>query len=685
MCAKAIEDKLNKQEWVNTASLNFNTQKLVVTTDRADGVFEDVKKIAEAVEPECTVSPFEQNATAEQKKKIDWFLPVFIVGFAVGLTGVLLDHLSDLKILAYVFMWIGGALMLTRTLKNALLKLIRSHSVDENLLVAISVVGALAIQQGMEGLMVIVLYQIGKFFEQKAVDKTRNSVKSLIMVKPETVAVKAGDAFVDTPIEDVEIGSIILVKAGEIVPLDGIITSGSGAVDLSSLTGESVPVDVSVGSEIMSGSVSLDGVLEIKTVSLDRDSTMTKILGLIETASERKAKSETIVTRVTKYYVPAVVICAAIVALCFGLFDKIGLEASLYKGMIFLVVSCPCAVAISVPLSYFCGIGNASAKGILVKGTNYLDNISNLKVVAFDKTGTITSGNFSVKDIEIKNDAYSEDEITKLCYFAEKNSTHPIARAIVAYASPHVEDWNKDPVQPENVHEVAGSGISYVLDGELVSVGKCKGDSDSHYTAVALSVNGEEIALIYLSDTVKDGAAEAISYLKSKGVRTEMLTGDNLTVASAVADEVGVDAVKASLLPNDKFEEMEKLIGEKAKRTDMIAFAGDGINDAPVLGRADIGIAMGLSGSAATVDTADVVLMNDDLRQLVTLHKLSKRTRLIVAENVYATLTVKLLFVILGLCGVTGLAWAVFADVGLTICTILNSLRVLRYSPKKKD
>lgn len=683
MCAKEIEESLSKQKWVESASLNFNTEKLVVVTERTDDILPDVVKYAKAVEPDCNIEPFEQQRGATEKnKKLDWYIPCFIVGFALGLTGVLLDYLSSLQTLAYVFMWVGAALLLTKTLKNAVLKLVRSHSVDENLLVGISVIGALAINEGMEGLMVIVLYQIGKFFESKAVDKTRNSVKSLIMVKPETVPVKVENGYVNTPLEDVEIGAVILVKAGEIVPLDGVIASGNCSLNLSSLTGESVPVSVKENDEVLSGSVVLDGVLEVRTTSLDRDSTITKILNLIETASERKAKSETIVTRVTKYYVPAVVVCAAVVALCFGLFSDVGVKASLYKGMIFLVVSCPCAVAISVPLSYFCGIGNASSRGILVKGTNFLDNAVNIKVLALDKTGTITTGNFAVKSVDVLDASYCEDEIMTFAYFAERTSTHPIARAIVQYVGERAEQINLEPVQPENVKETAGKGVSYVLDGDLITVGK--GDGESAYTAVAVKINGVKIAEIYLGDTVKNGVAEALGYLKSNGVKTEMLTGDNLTVAKAVADEVGVDGFKASLMPEDKFNEMERLIAEKKKPTDMVAYAGDGINDAPVLSRADIGIAMGLSGSAATVDTADIVLMNDDLSQLTDLHKLSKKTRIIVGENVYATLAVKLTFVILGLCSVTGLAWAVFADVGLTICTVLNSLRVLNYNPKGK-
>ncbi len=684
MCAKEVEDKLNETDWIESASVNFNTEKVVITTSRTDDFVQELNDIARSVEPECTIYSTEEKIVT--KKKIDWYLPLFVVGLVFGIVGVLLDFLPRYvdgnfpsPVLSYVFIWIGGALMVSKTLVVAITKLIRSHTVDENLLMSISSIAAIAIGEGFEGLMIIVLNQIGKFFESKAVNKTRNSVKSLMMVKPETVLVKNGENLVETRVEDVEVGTLILVKAGEIVPLDGIVEEGHGSLDLSSLTGESVPVEICEGGEITSGAVSIDGVLTIRTTSTDSDSTITKILTLLETASERKAKTETVVSKVTKYFVPAVIVCAIIVGLSYGL-AGFGAKDAIYKAMLFLVVSCPCAVAISVPLSYFSGIGNASKNGILVKGTNFLDNVSNISTIAFDKTGTLTTGNFEVTDIDLI-DGKVEDAL-EYVYFAERNSSHPIAKAIVGYVSPMVDGWLNNPIEISDVREIAGKGVEYIADGKLIEVGKSDEYSDG--TSVAIKADGKTLAILHLEDKIKDGARTALSYLKDNGIRTEMLTGDNDSTAKKVADEVGVDEYKASLLPEDKFNEMEKLIEGKTKKSEIVAYVGDGINDAPVLNRADIGIAMGLGGSSATVDTADVVLMNDDPESLVTLMKISRKTKTIVAENVFATFAIKIVFVVLGLCGITGLAWAVFADVGLSCCAVLNTLRVLNYKPDKR-
>lgn len=683
VCAKEVEEKLNTVDWIESATVNFNTEKVVITTNRTDDFLSELNEIARSVEPECTIVG--AKSTVEKKKTVDWYLPLFIIGLVFGAVGVLLDFLPahvdgnfPPPIVSFVFICIGGAMLVSKTLVIAITKLVRSHTVDENLLMSISSICAIAIGEGFEGLMIIVLNQIGKFFESKAVDKTRNSVKSLMMVKPETVIVKDGENLVETPIEDVKIGSLILVKAGEIVPLDGVVEEGHGSLDLSSLTGESLPVEIAEGSEITSGAVSIDGVLTVRTTSTDLDSTITKILNLLETASERKAKSETIVARVTKYFVPAVIVCAVVVGLAFGL-SGYGVENAIYKAMMFLVVSCPCAVAISVPLSYFSGIGNASKNGILVKGTNYLDCIGAVKTIAFDKTGTLTTGNFDVVKVDLKQGDI--DNALRYAYFAERNSSHPIAKAIVNYVSPMVDGWLENPLKISDVREIAGKGVEYTAGGKLIEVGKW---DDVGGTYVAVSQDGEILAVLHLEDKIKDGAIDAISYLKQKGVRTEMLTGDNVKSAEKVATAIGVDEFKAGLLPKDKFDEMEKLIGNKGKKSDVVAYVGDGINDAPVLNRADIGIAMGLGGSSATVNTADIVFMNDDPKSLVTLMKISKRTKITVAENVFATFAVKIVFVVLGLVGVTGLAWAVFADVGLSCLAVLNALRVLNFNPNRK-
>lgn len=684
MCAKNVEDAVAKLPWVKTANLNFSTEKLVVTTDREDDVLPEITHACKQAEAECYVLPYDNAATATVKKKPDVLIVLFFIGVAIGIVGICLAEFTEHSVAAQVLSWIGLILALGKTLMRAFTKIVRAHSIDENLLMAISAICAVAIGETLEGFMVVVLYQIGKFFEQKAVDKTRNSVKSLIMVKPETVAVIHDGEIKDTPVADVGTGSEILVKAGEIIPLDGVITEGSCALDLSSLTGESLPKQVQAGDTVLSGSVNLDGAIHLRTTGTDEDSTITKILQLVETAAERKTRTETVVTRMVKYYVPIVIFCAAVVGLLFGLAGNYSVQDSLYKGMIFLAVSCPCAIAISVPMSYFCAIGNASSKGILIKGTNYLDGISQMRALAVDKTGTLTDGNFSVTKIECADG--DEDAALRLAYLAECNSTHPIARAIVKAAGEKAELWAKDRDRIREIHEIAGRGMSYTDErGRFVEVGKGEAKEGSAQTVVTVRADGKAVADIYLKDEIKNGTAEAVAYFREHGIDTVMFTGDNAAVAAQVADELGISRYKAEMMPQDKFAEMEALLAAKRKKHDVVAYVGDGINDAPVLSRADVGVAMGLAGSAATVDSADVVLMNDNLGQLVEAHKLSSFTKRIVAENIIATLAIKLLFVSLGLAGITGLAWAVFSDVGLAICTVLNSLRVLRHggTPKR--
>lgn len=684
MCAKNVENSVAKLPWVKSANLNFSTEKLVVTTEREDDILSEITRACKQAEAECVVLPYEAATAPAVKKKPDPLIILFFVGVAIGIVGICLAEFTNYSVAAQVLSWIGLLLALGKTLTRAIIKIVRAHSIDENLLMAISAICAVAIGETLEGFMVVVLYQIGKFFEQKAVDKTRNSVKSLIMVKPETVAVLKDGDVLNVPVADVETGSEILIKAGEIVPLDGVITEGSCALDLSSLTGESLPKHVQADDTVLSGAVNLDGAIHLRTTGTDEDSTITKILQLVETAAERKTRTETVVTRVVRYYVPIVIFCAAVVGLLFGIAGNYSVQDSLYKGMIFLAVSCPCAIAISVPMSYFCAIGNASSKGILIKGTNFLDGISQIRTLAVDKTGTLTDGNFSVTQIK-SLDGGDAEEALRLAYLAECNSTHPIARAIVKAAGEKADVWAKDRVRIREIHETAGKGMSYTDElGRLIEVGKGDTEGGSAETVVTVSVDKKPLAHICLKDEIKNGTAQAVTYFREHGVDTVMFTGDNNAVAKQVADELGITRYTAEMMPQDKFAEMEKLLALKQKKHDVVAYVGDGINDAPVLSRADVGVAMGLAGSAATVDSADVVLMNDNLGQLADAHRLSAFTKRIVAENIIATLAIKLLFVTLGLAGITGLAWAVFSDVGLAICTVLNSLRVLRYGGTAK-
>jgi len=682
MCAQSIQKKLQQQEWVESVAVNFTISKISLSTPREDDVFDNVKEIVARVEPDATIHKINQKIDDIKRKsfwKRNWFFLSFLTGTIIGTVGILLGYLTNLKILSLVLMCIGAGLMVIKTAERAVLKAVKNHSIDENLLVTISVVGAIAIGSSMEGLMVIFLYQIGKFLEARAVEKTRKDLDSLLKVKPSTVRLQTEKGIAEVSPSTVPVGSTIVVYAGDIVALDGIIIAGSASLNMSSLTGESSPVAISEGEQVMSGSINLDGVLTIKTTSTDTDSTITKIMNLVETAAERKAKTETIVSRGARYYTPIVIFIAIFVGLMFGFVGKIGVNESIYRGMIFLVISCPCAIAISVPLSYFSGIGNASKKGILVKGSNYLDAVANLKAVVFDKTGTLTTGEFLVTKIETLDNAMSEQDVLQLASIGEQNSTHPIAKAIVSH---YIEQQNKNrnvfnelTDKATSVTELAGRGLSFKLSGKNVFVGRGQSESDS--TVVDVEIDNSVVGRIYLRDQIKTNAKETIAYFKNKGIESYMFTGDNKAVAKSVAAEIGIENVEAEMLPMNKFSKLEAVL-DKMHKNEMCAFVGDGINDAPVLTRADIGIAMGLSGSTATIDTADVVLMNDDLKKLTTLHKLSKFTKLIVAQNLIFALGVKFLFMILGTIGITGMAWAVVADVGLTLCTIFNSIRVLK-------
>lgn len=670
MCAQSIEKKLSQLEFVKSAAVNFTLGKISLSTEREEGVFDEVKKVVTAVEADAILSEI-GHATASKKEHKwfkDWFFWCFILGAVIGTVGIVFEHTNF--VLSIVLICIGAALMLIKTANRAVLKAIRAHSIDENLLVSISVIGAIAIGEGMEGLMVIFLYQIGKFLEAMAVAKSHRDINSLLKVKPETVRLQTADGLVEVSPSAVPIGSTISVFAGDIVALDGIVMSGNSSLDMSSLTGESAPVAVFEGENIMSGSVNLDGVLTIKTTSTDSDSTITKIMQLVETAAERKAKTETIVSKAARYYTPAVIFIAIFVGLMFYFFSNVGTKESIYRGMIFLVISCPCAIAISVPLSYFSGIGNASKKGILIKGSNYIDAVANMKAVVFDKTGTLTTGEFEFVKIETYDNDFDEDKILRLAVIGERNSTHPIAKAIVAHYE-NVTQNRADEMKPQEIKEIAGRGLSYKLNKDLIFIGR--GVSESDKTAVDVNINGKVAGRIFLSDKVKDGAKETVQYMKDSKLDTYMFTGDNKAVAQSVAKQVGIDNVFSEMLPKDKYEKLEGLLGKGGN----VAFVGDGINDSPVLTRADIGIAMGLNGATATIDTADIVLMNDDLKKLPALHKLSKFTKRIVMQNLIFALGVKLMFMILGTAGITGMAWAVVADVGLTLLTIFNSLRVL--------
>ena len=574
-------------------------------------------------------------------------------------------------------------------LKKAVLGIFHGEVFDENFLMAIATVGAIALGEYVEGTAVMLFYQIGELFQSYAVGKSRRNISELMDIRPDYANVYEGDELVQVDPDDVEIGTVIVVKPGEKVPIDGKVVEGTSTLNTSALTGESLPREVKAGDEVISGCVNMSGVLKIKTTKPFGDSTVSKILELVENSSMKKSHSENFITRFAKYYTPAVCIGALALAVLPPVINIIiGNPAAWSKWVIraltTLVISCPCALVISIPLSFFGGIGGASAKGILVKGSNYLEILSQTKYLVCDKTGTLTKGVFQVTEIK-PAEKYTEAELLKLAACAENYSNHPISKSLKeAYGG----DIDPADVPESGIEEVAGHGIIAHVSGKEVACGNIKlmkklGVSyftpDKTGTEVHVAVDGVYAGYILISDIVKSTAAKMVSELKANGVEhVVMLTGDAKKVADSVADELGIDIVKSELLPADKVAEVEKLISEKGEK-EKLAFVGDGINDAPVLSRADIGIAMGGLGSDAAIEAADVVLMDDDPAKIATAMKISRKTLRIVHQNIVFALVVKFACLGFGAIGFLNMWWAIFSDVGVMILAVLNATRALKF------
>ena len=541
-------------------------------------------------------------------------------------------------------------------LKGAFLRIINRQWFDEKFLMSIATIGAFCIGEYSEAVFVMLLYNIGELFESVAVGNSRKSIKALMSIKPDVAYLENGN---EVPPETVEQGSIIVIKPGDKVPLDGIVVEGETSVDMKALTGESLPVDLKAGDKILSGSVNLNGVIKVKTISEYKNSTVAKILELVENSSANKAKTESFITRFASYYTPVVVLLAVLVGVIVPIFVG-NFLGWLEKAFIFLVVSCPCALVISVPLTYFCAIGKASSQGILNKGSNYLDVMSKVNLLATDKTGTLTKGEFKVSKVTAEN--ISKEELINLAASAEQYSNHPIAVAIRNEATAIMESYD--------VKELAGVGVSAVVDGKTVKVGKPQ-EKAYENTMVVVETDGQIAGSIEVEDTVKEDALKTVKGLLKMGVKTFMLTGDSESTAKKVAQETGVWGYRASLMPEDKVREVEKLI-----KTNKVAFAGDGINDAPTLAMADVGIAMGAIGSDAAIEAADIVIMDDSLKKIPYLISFAKRTRSIVWQNIVFALLVKILVMALSLFNMGNMWIAVFADVGVSVIAILNAIRI---------
>lgn len=571
-------------------------------------------------------------------------------------------------------------------LKKAIKGIAKGQVFDENFLMAVATIGAVALGDFAEGAAVMLFYQIGELFQSVAVGKSRRNITSLMDIRPDYANVEVDGKLEKVDPDDVEIGTDIIVNPGEKVPIDGVVVSGESTLNTSALTGESVPRSVKSGDEIISGCINLTGVLRIKTSKEFGDSTVSKILDLVENSSMKKSKSENFITKFARYYTPAVCGGALVLAVLPPIVRMIMGESAMWgdwitRALTFLVISCPCALVISIPLSFFAGIGCASANGVLVKGSNYLEALSDTQYIVFDKTGTLTKGVFEVTGIYPAN-GFDESTIVGLASYAECASNHPISISLKKYFGKEIK---RDSVS--DIEEIAGHGVSAVVNGHKVYAGNIKlmhkenitvDDEHNEGTVVYVSCDGVYAGCIVISDVVKDNSKKAISSLKKSGIdKTVMLTGDSKETAKRVAENLGLDEYHAELLPADKVEWVEKLLGEKSPKK-KLAFVGDGINDAPVLSRADIGIAMGALGSDAAIEAADIVLMDDDPSKIALARKISVHTLKIVKENIWFALIVKAVCLVLGALGIANMWIAIFADVGVMVIAVLNAIRALK-------
>lgn len=612
----------------------------------------------------------------EEKNEKQRLLKITI-GFFILLCGLFCNLQGLSKFLAFfvAYIIVGCDIILT-AIKN----IIKGEVFDENFLMSLATIGAFSIKEYPEAVMVMVLYQIGEYFQDKAVEKSKKSISDLMDIRPDYANVEINGEIVKKSPEEINIGETIIVKAGEKIPLDGVITDGSAIIDTSALTGESVPQNLSVGNSAISGCINTNGLIKIKVDKIYSQSTVSKILELVEHASSKKAKAENFITKFARIYTPAVVILAVLLAIIPPIIFNGTFSIWFSRALTFLVISCPCAIVISVPLGFFAGIGGASCQGILIKGSAYLEGLSKPYAVVFDKTGTLTKGKFQVVKI-VPQSGIGEDELLKLTAYAESYSNHPIATSIK-------EKYSNQIIQSEitNVEEIAGNGVKANISGNTIIVGneKLMNKFGIDYipvnetgTIIYIAQNFTYLGFIVISDTIKDYAKETISSLNKNKIKTVMLTGDNSKTAKTVATKLGIAEVYSQLLPKDKVEKLEEIITQKDKNKTVI-FVGDGINDAPVLTRADIGIAMGGIGADAAIEAADVVIMDDKLPKIQAGITIAKRTMTIVKQNIIFAIGIKILFLICGAYGFISMWGAVFADVGVTLLAVLNSLRAIK-------
>ena len=702
-CAAKIEKKLNEMQNVKEARIDLVGEKIFLTAEEKNGsvLVNAVQKIADSIEGVKIFLPSKHNHahshdhahdhSHHHSGEVGEMIKILVIGgifyFAASYLNLFSAYLSPdtvtfAKIILFLISYIIiGGHVLTTAFKNIL----KGQFFDENFLMAVATIGEFAIGEYHEAVAVMFFYQVGELFQSMAVNKSRKSIASLMNIRPDYANLKVRNNITKVSPEEVKINDFIVVKPGEKVPLDGIITEGSSSFDTSALTGESLPVSKNIGEEVLSGSVNKTGLVTIKVTKLFSESTVSKILDLVENANSKKSKTENFITKFARYYTPTVVGIAVLMAIIPPLVLK---ETTfyewLYKALVFLVLSCPCALVISIPLGFFGGIGGASRHGILIKGGNYLEALNNVETVVMDKTGTLTKGVFKVTQINPENNI-TKEELLQYAAYAESFSTHPIAESVI-------KEYQKNNLQIDkslikNYEEISGYGIKTEVNGKFVIAGNIKlmnleniktENNSQTGTVVYVAIDGKYAGNLLISDEIKEDSLRAIEDMKKIGVKkTVMLTGDSKAIGESIAEKLNIDKAYTELLPSDKVEKIEEIFEER-KSNGKILFVGDGINDAPVLARADIGVAMGGVGSDAAIEAADVVIMNDEPSKIVTAIKIAKKTRTVVWQNIALALGVKIITLILGVMGFATIWAAIFADVGVALIAILNAARVIR-------
>ncbi|HGF7568127.1 heavy metal translocating P-type ATPase [Enterococcus hirae] len=672
-CAMKIEKRINEINGVKQANVNFAVGKLTIDADQ-DKIGEietETRKVIKELEPEVEVKEMEEVTSTLNEEKKDL---IRIVLSAIGLLGLFIWAPAEpIRFIGFllVYLFIGFDVI-----KQAALNITRGQLFDENFLMAIATIGAMLIGEYPEAVAVMLFYQVGEYFQGFAVNQSRKSIRALMEIRPEVAHVETEAGLVTTQPEKVMIGEHVFVKPGERVPLDGKVISGQSLVDTSALTGESVPKEVFEGESVLSGFININQPLVVEVEKNYQNSTISKLLELVENASSKKAPAENFITKFARYYTPVVVVLAVLLAILPPLvLPNTGFDEWIYRALTFLVISCPCALVISVPLSFFGGIGGASKMGVLVKGSNYLELLAHTDTMVFDKTGTLTKGDFSVQSIET---TMFEPLFMQYVASVEQYSTHPIAQAILA-------DYEGALLPTDQMEEVLGEGIKAVVDGKVVLVGNHKlftryniafPVNQAVGTLVYVAIDQQYVGSIVIADSIKEDAKAALQKLKKLGVKqTVMLTGDAQAIATHIGNELGIDTVYSELLPQDKVAKLEQILTNASQKT---AFVGDGINDAPVLARADVGIAMGGLGSDAAIEAADVVIMNDEPGKIADAIRLSRKTLKIVKQNIIFAIGIKSVVLILGAFGIATMGDAVFADVGVTVLAVLNAMRCLK-------